>query len=84
MFNIAFECIDDGNNFGYKPECDPDINQFDTGDLKNLTTAGIGTAGREVIVNLDLIVILVLFGVVITLIAVFIAKAKGLFGLKPF
>ncbi len=65
----------------YNIEDDPDINSFDSEELKNLTTAGIGTAGREVVVNIDLIVILVLFGIVITLLTVFIVKGKKLFGL---
>ncbi len=66
----------------YNIEDDHDINSFSTDELKELTKAGMGTAGREVVVNLDLIIILLIGVFVITIIGVFIAKSKGLFGMK--
>ncbi len=83
MFCIAFECVDDGNNFGYKPECDADINQYDTDDLKDLTKAGLGTAGREVAVNLEFFVFLLIMLFILGVIATMILRSKGFFGGKP-
>ncbi len=64
----------------YTVSGDNDINAFDNDDLKELTKAGMGTAAREVVVNLDLIVLLLIGVFVISIIAVFVAKSKGLLG----
>ena len=83
MLRIAFECVDDGNNFGYKPECDSDINQFSTGDLKDITKSGVGTAGREVVVSEDLVVFLIMIALIIGVIAGLLYKFRGILTGKP-
>lgn len=83
MFYIAFECLDDGNKFGYKAECDSDINKYETDDLKDLTKSGLGTAGREVAVNLEFLVFLLIMLFIFGAIAAMILRSKGFFGGKP-
>ncbi len=82
MFYIAFECVDDGNNFGYKPECEADFNQYSTDDLQDITKAGLGTAGREVVVNIDFIVFLLIFLFILGLIGVLVLRSRGFLGGK--
>ncbi len=77
MFCIAFECVDDGNLFGYKAECDPDLNEYDTGDLKDLTKSGLGTAGREVVVSIDFLIFLVIVLVILGMVSALILRSKG-------
>ncbi len=83
MFCIVQECIDDGNNFGYKAECDPDLNKYDTDDLKDLSKAGMGVAGREVILSVDFIVFLLIILFILGMIGAVILRGKGFFGGKP-
>lgn len=82
MFCIAegFECTDDGNNFGYKAECDPDLNKYDTEDLKDLTKSGLGTAGREFAINVEFLVTAIIILFIVGLVGVVFARSKGMLG----
>ena len=55
---------------GYDILGDPDINIFETEDLKDLTKAGIGIAGREVVVNVEFAVFLLLMLTILGLLTV--------------
>ena len=68
----------DFNKSIYEARCDPDINEFDTDDLKDLSKAGMGVAGREVAVTTDFIVFLFLFLIVIGMLGFMIVKIKGM------
>ena len=63
----------------YDIDNDPDINKYTKEDLEDLTKAGIGTAGREVVVNLDFIIFLVIILFILGLIAAVWLKGKGFF-----
>jgi len=59
---------------------DPDVNEYDTGDLKDITKSGLGTAGREVVVTADLVVFLFMIVVILGVIAAILYKFRGMFG----
>ncbi len=61
---------------------DPDLNEYDTDDLKDLTKAGMGTAGREVVMNLEFLVFLLIALFILGVIAALILRAKGFFKTK--
>ncbi len=68
----------DFNVSKYDLRCDPDINGYETDDLKEITKSGMGVAGGEVVVNLDIIVFLLIAAFILTIIGVVIYKAKKL------
>lgn len=63
----------------YDIDSDPDLNKYDTDDLKDITKAGLGTAGREVVVNVDFLVFLAIVLVIVGIISALILKARGFF-----
>ncbi len=67
---------------GYDIDSDPDVNKYDTDDLKDLTKAGLGTAGREVVVSVDFIVFLLIVLFILGVIGALILKSKGFFRTK--
>ncbi len=63
----------------YDIASDPDVNAYDTDDLKDITKAGMGEAGREVVVNLEFIVFLLIFLFILGVISALVLKSKGFF-----
>ncbi len=66
----------------YDIEQDPDVNAYDTDDLKDITKAGMGEAGREVVVNTDFIVALLLLLLILGLLALFIKEVRDVTELR--
>ncbi len=53
----------------YNIETDPDLNAFETNDLKDLTLSGLGTAGREVVSFSEFLIFMALIILVIGMIS---------------
>lgn len=62
---VESDCVDDGNNIGYVMACDNDVNEYDTGDVQDLTLASIGEFGRAVGIFVSLLVLLLIIGFIV-------------------